>query len=667
MKKISLLLIISVLFYLTTLSQIVLLNEDFGAEESFASPSLATPAAYDLDPVASYIPTDSVVINYYGLDKTSEGKYEGASGGNFFLLSNNWQESDIIHTWANMNVTAYSELDILQFGCAFSGGPNDAWLGSWMFSLEYSFDDVINDPENANWYGVDLIANAAGWPDPQTAGGENWSLVNVDAGINMIGEDLLSVRIKSNGTFDYHFDDFKIIVKTPTSGMERVSIAKETFGPKTFYRGPANAYSGYTNGGKFSFNDYQVHYQNYNNTFTSTYEGNTNDDNWWITDDDADGVAEDTLVFSVNTSDYADVQLQFGFTYWGGVPGNMVGIYYTTDSVTWYPVTTVSPLNSYPGTNEERLTDGYFHLIKYDDILPRSENLTLMIYQATPGQFIMDDLELTGVYQPLSSDATLMEISFPGLSGLVLDPEFNSEVTSYSVVLPNESKDAPVIEVKTTDAEAEYMIEDALDVTSDDEADRQSYIYVTSSDGETQLIYTLTFNVAKSSDASLSDLRVNGYSLDDFDPTTLSYNVVLTSETAAVPVVTALASVGNATVTINDAGSLPGTTSVVVTAEDAETTQTYTLNFSVAPTGLNERKEKADIYPVPAGDILNIRASGEIISIRITDITGKIVLEMKNSRSNFVSINMQALNMGVYILEVKEPDNQVQVLRFIKK
>lgn len=510
MKRSILTLMSGLLLISQGFSQIILLNEDFGAEGTFATASLASPDAYDLDPVASYISTDSVVINYYGQGITSEGKYEGASGDNFFLLSNNWQESEIVLTWANMNVSPYSELDIIRFGCAFSGENNDAWTGSWMFNLEYSFDDVVNDPENAAWYGIDLITKATGWPDPQNSGGENWSLVTVDAGINMMGEDLLSVRIKSNGIYDYHFDDFKIIVKTPTSGMERMSIARETFGPSGFYRGPASEYDGYTNSGKFIFNDYQVHYQNYGNTFSNNYEGNSNDDNWWITDDDADGVSEDTLVFSVNTSEYADVQIQFGFTYWGGIPGNMVGVYYTTDSLTWYPVTTVSPSTPYPGINEERLTDGYFHLIKYDDILPRDENLTFKIYQATEAQFILDDLELTGVFQPLSDDATLMEISFPGAPDLMLEPDFESQVMSYTVELLAGTKDPPAIELKTSDSEAEYMIEDALDVNSDEEADRQSYIYVTASDGETQLIYTITFKVTNpGTGTEIADLKNN--------------------------------------------------------------------------------------------------------------------------------------------------------------
>ena len=71
-------------------SQIILLNEDVGAEGSYASASTEPPTSYDLDPVATYLSTEAVAINYYGQDNTSAGAYDGASGGNFFLLSNNW-------------------------------------------------------------------------------------------------------------------------------------------------------------------------------------------------------------------------------------------------------------------------------------------------------------------------------------------------------------------------------------------------------------------------------------------------------------------------------------------------------------------------------------------------------------------------------------------------
>lgn len=666
MKKLCLIFLMISFSASSGFSQIILLNEDFGAEGSYASSSLEPLASYDLDPVATYLSTESVAINYYGQDNTSDTAYDGASGGNFFLLSNNWNESGVTLTWANMDISQYSELSIIESGVAFSGGPNAAWTGSWLFSLEYSFDDVVNDPDNATWHAIDLTEKASGWPDPQVAGGDNWSKVVVEAGINLLGEDTLAVRIKSNGNFDYHFDDFKLTVKTPITGMERISIAKETFGPGTFYRGPANEYENYSNAGKLSFNDYQVHYQNYGNTFDFSYAGNSNDGNWWISDDDADGVPEDTLVFSVSTNEYADIQLQFGFTYWGGTPGAMVGVYYTTDSITWYPVTTVSPTTPYPGTNQEKLSDGYFHLIKYDDLLPRSENLTIKIYQATAAQFIMDDIELTGVYQPLSADASLSEISFPDNPDLNLDPEFDRETFTYTVILPEETIETPVVEAMPTDTAADYIVENALDVTSEDEADRQTYIYVTASDEETTLLYTLTFNVAKSSDASITELSINGNPVEDFSPDDTGYDFILPSDATEVPEVQYTKGNEDATVEISEATELPGSTIITVTAEDGVTTSEYRINFLLAPVGINDDLDGIEIYPVPATKALNVNSPTIITGLRISDITGKIIYQQKGMSDKSLTISIDAFDKGVYFLEITDRLRNMEILRFLK-
>jgi len=50
-------------------AQIVLLNEDFGANGTIASAELLSPDQYDLDPVATYLATEAVAINYYGTEQ----------------------------------------------------------------------------------------------------------------------------------------------------------------------------------------------------------------------------------------------------------------------------------------------------------------------------------------------------------------------------------------------------------------------------------------------------------------------------------------------------------------------------------------------------------------------------------------------------------------------
>ena len=116
---------------------------------------------------------------------------------------------------------------------------------------------------------------------------------------------------------------------------------------------------------------------------------------------------------------------------------------------------------------------------------------------------------------------------------------------------------------------------------------------------------------AQGSDATLSDLMVDGVTVDGFAPLTFSYDYEV-EYGAPVPTVTATTNDPNATHVVNDAASLPGATTVVVTAEDEVTMETYTVNFNVIP---------ASGAPVPSHD----ETANEVISIysdSYTDIEG---------------------------------------------
>ena len=85
-----------------------------------------------------------------------------------------------------------------------------------------------------------------------------------------------------------------------------------------------------------------------------------------------------------------------------------------------------------------------------------------------------------------------------------------------------------------------------------------------------------------STDATLSDLRVNGTTVDGFSASTTQYNVEFPVGTTAIPIVTATKNDSGASVNITQASSASGTATVVVTAEDGTTQKTYTINFSVS-------------------------------------------------------------------------------------
>lgn len=79
-------------------------------------------------------------------------------------------------------------------------------------------------------------------------------------------------------------------------------------------------------------------------------------------------------------------------------------------------------------------------------------------------------------------------------------------------------------------------------------------------------------------DATLSDLQVDGNTIAGFSSSTETYNYGVLPG-AAVPTVTATTTNGSASTNITQAPAIPGDATVVVTAQDGTTMKTYTVSF----------------------------------------------------------------------------------------
>ncbi|MBO7546040.1 MAG: hypothetical protein J6T19_04985 [Paludibacteraceae bacterium] len=113
-----------------------------------------------------------------------------------------------------------------------------------------------------------------------------------------------------------------------------------------------------------------------------------------------------------------------------------------------------------------------------------------------------------------------------------------------------------------------------------------------------------------SNDATLSDLKVDGTTISGFSANTISYTYTVASGVTTVPTVTATATRSDsAQVQINPATTIPGSTTVVVTAADGTTTKTYTVNFTQSgdtpptpptpPTPTTLTLHETEIYETP--------------------------------------------------------------------
>lgn len=120
---------------------------------------------------------------------------------------------------------------------------------------------------------------------------------------------------------------------------------------------------------------------------------------------------------------------------------------------------------------------------------------------------------------------------------------------------------------------------------------------------------------AAGSDATLSDLQVDGSTITGFGPGTTNYTVELAPGTVVVPQITSATSNDPAATSVNitQASAIPGDATVVVTSQNGMVMETYTVSFVIsgpataAPTPPN--RLAADVVSIYSDTYSNIGVS----------------------------------------------------------
>ena len=207
---------------------------------------------------------------------------------------------------------------------------------------------------------------------------------------------------------------------------------------------------------------------------------------------------------------------------------------------------------------------------------------------------------VTRAEAPPSDDATLSGLTLSGVNF----GAFNSATTDYTASIANDV-DETTVTATANDGGATYAIK--LDGVADSdgtvplaEGSNVITIEVTAEDGNTAKTYTVTVTRAEapppaSSDATLSGLALSGVDIGTFDSATTEYTASVGNEVTETTV-TATANDGGATYVVKLGGveDADGTVdlavganaiTIEVTAEDGNTTKTYTVTVTrAAPT-----------------------------------------------------------------------------------
>ncbi len=186
----------------------------------------------------------------------------------------------------------------------------------------------------------------------------------------------------------------------------------------------------------------------------------------------------------------------------------------------------------------------------------------------------------------------------------------------------------------------------------------------------TPLLYNESYAAPPPSDiATLDGIKIDGIILNEFDTTQREYNIVLPSDTVAIPQVTASPTDSFAIVNITQASTLPGAATIVVTSKDKTHTIIYTINFTIVTNTKIykfEEQNRIKLYPNPVSKTLTIHFENEwhFKNLNIIDTQGKVVISQSHLPGKTVDVSK--LVPGIYYLVIKTKD-QIIASKFMKK
>ena len=164
----------------------------------------------------------------------------------------------------------------------------------------------------------------------------------------------------------------------------------------------------------------------------------------------------------------------------------------------------------------------------------------------------------------LSDDANLIDLQLEGM-----DIDFEPTTYEYHLTLA-EGVTLPVIHAVTKEGQS-------TEAHTVSETEQQ--VIVTSESGNTN-VYRIIYTRNKSNNALLTDIKVGGVSIADFDANTIEYTYKLAWRTKVVPCVQPIGAHPDQVITTYHS-SVDGTTMIHVVAADGTTTQDYSIHFPV--------------------------------------------------------------------------------------
>jgi hypothetical protein len=205
---------------------------------------------------------------------------------------------------------------------------------------------------------------------------------------------------------------------------------------------------------------------------------------------------------------------------------------------------------------------------------------------------------------------------------------------------------------------------DSLATVVNNQADSvpgNAVIVVTAEDSVHQRVYTVHFYYL-GDDATLSDLTVNGVTIDNFDPliTFYQYDVY---ENDPLPVLDGTTTDTAATKVITQTDTVPGDGYILVTSQDSLHQTTYQVHFNLITSIKNNNDNNVLFYPNPTNGKLYL--SDSYNKIELFSTTGKPVMKISGKNTNVLDISK--LPEGVYILKIDKNNGETVTKHIVKE
>jgi hypothetical protein len=296
--------------------------------------------------------------------------------------------------------------------------------------------------------------------------------------------------------------------------------------------------------------------------------------------------------------------------------------------------------------------------------LVRARNRSLFCFFSIFSLLSFCILSCQGTVTPsgASTDDTLSALSISANgSAVALSPGFAAGTTSYTASVAYSTSS---VTVAATAANSGATISGVGDVSLSTGTNTISVV-VTAADGTTKATYTVvvTRSATKSTDAKLSGLSISRIATFPLDTTFSSDKA---SYTASVPnsassvIVSALARNEYATISGLGSVSLPvGTTtvSVVVTAEDGSTKQTYTIAVTRAPANPTD----SSLYTLSLAANSNAVALSPSFASATTSYTASVPFSASSVNVAASATEAGASTAGIGMTDLSVGDNTITI------